>query len=206
MASRLHERQEALAHIKCSGARHDRACDKPNHCAHEIRRPKAYARMRNNRVKKGRQMAKAQQVPYASATSGAAARDEITRILRRFGCSNVGFMDKFEEKSLLLAFEHKGRQIQLEASAKGWAALYLQANPHNHRKRTSRQVYEAQALEQGYIAIQSILRDWVKGQVTAVECGIMSFGAVFMPHMLMNDGRRVIDAIEERGLLPPPTE
>ena len=64
-------------------------------------------------------------VPYASATSGTAARDEITKLLRRFGCESVGFMDDFEDHSVLLAFKHRGRAIQLRASARGWAALYL---------------------------------------------------------------------------------
>jgi hypothetical protein len=32
-------------------------------------------------------------VPYASATTGAKARDEVITILRRFGCESVGFMD-----------------------------------------------------------------------------------------------------------------
>ena len=36
-------------------------------------------------------------IPYASATNGAAAREEITKILRRFGCESVGFMDDFAQ-------------------------------------------------------------------------------------------------------------
>ena len=36
-------------------------------------------------------MAKNSTIPYASATSGTAAREEITKILRRFGCESVGF-------------------------------------------------------------------------------------------------------------------
>jgi len=57
--------------------------------------------------------------PYASATSGASAREEITKILRRFGCESVGFMDDFEKHEIVLAFTHRGRPIQLRASAKG---------------------------------------------------------------------------------------
>jgi hypothetical protein len=128
--------------------------------------------------------------PYASATSGAAARDEITKLLRRFGCESVGFMDDFENYDVLLAFKHRGRSMQLRASAKGWAALYLKDRPYTYRMRTTKKDYEAQALRQGLIAVNSILRDWVKGQVMAVECGILSFEAVFMPYMLTNDGRR----------------
>lgn len=144
-------------------------------------------------------------VPYQNATSGAQARDEVTRILRRFGCTNVGFMDKFDEHALLLAFTHRGRDIQLLASAKGWAQMYVKAHPYNSRTRSTRIEYEQKALRQGGVAINSILRDWVKGQVTAVECGMLSFEAVFMPYMLTSDGRPLIERVMENKMLPPPS-
>lgn len=142
-------------------------------------------------------------VPYASANS-AAARDEITKILRRFGCESVGFMDDYEDKSVLLAFKHRGRSVQLKASAKGWAQLFLKENPWTPRRRDTRQAYEMAALDQGLRAVNSILRDWIKGQVTAVECGILSFEAVFLPHMLTNDGRPLLERLDAKGLLAPP--
>jgi hypothetical protein len=46
--------------------------------------------------------------PYENATSGVAAGDEITKLLRRFGCDSIGFMDDFERCALLLAFRHRG--------------------------------------------------------------------------------------------------
>lgn len=144
-------------------------------------------------------------IPYAAATSGGAARDEITKLLRRFGCESVGFMDDFEQYDVLLAFRHRGRQMQLRASAKGWAALYLKENPYSFRKRSTKAQYEQEALKQGLIAVNSILRDWVKGQVMAVECGVLSFEAVFMPYMMTSDGRTLIDRISTMDLLPPPT-
>lgn len=145
-------------------------------------------------------------VPYAHASSGAAARDEITKTLHRFGCESVGFMDDFAEKAVILAFKHRGRPVQLRASAKGWAALYLRENPYNGHRRVNRAAWETAALDQGLIAVNSILRDWVKGQVTAVETGIMSFEAVFFSHMLTNDGRPLIEAIASANLLPPPRD
>jgi hypothetical protein len=144
--------------------------------------------------------------PYASATSGAGARDEITKILRRFGCESVGFMDDFEKHEIVLAFTHRGRPIQLRASAKGWAAMYLKENPYTPRRRASRVEHETAALRQGQIAVNSILRDWIKGQVTAVECGILSFEAVFMPYMLGRDGRTLMEHVELQSLLPAPQE
>lgn len=143
-------------------------------------------------------------VPYASASSGASARDEIMKLLRRFGCESVGFMDDFTDNSVLLAFTHRGRNIQLKASAKGWAQMYLEENPYRSGRRCSQREYEQKAMQQGIIAVNSILRDWVKGQVTAVECGILSFEAVFMPFMLTNDGRPLIERVQEQKLLPAP--
>lgn len=64
---------------------------------------------------------------------------------------------------------------------------------------------ERKTLDQGLIAVNSILRDWVKGQVTAVETGIMSFEAVFVAHMLTGDGRSVLERIQSDNLLPAPT-
>ena len=61
-----------------------------------------------------------------------------------------------------------------------------------------------QALRQGHLAVSSILRDWVKGQVTAIECGILSFEAVFMPFMLDVSGRPLLERAIE--LLPKPDD
>ena len=144
--------------------------------------------------------------PYASATSGASARDEISKLLRRFGCESVGFMDDYENYSVLLAFKHRGRQMQLQASAKGWAALYMKENPWTHRRSGTKQEYENKASKQGLIAVNSILRDWVKGQIMAVETGILSFEAVFMPYMMLENGQTLIEHISSAGLLPPPRE
>jgi|SRR5215467_5779203 len=143
--------------------------------------------------------------PYADATSGAKARDEILKVLRRFGCESVGFMDDFENHEIVLAFTHRGRPVQLRASATGWAQMYLKENPWNNRRYGNRVDYEQKALRQGQIAINSILRDWIKGQMTAVECGVLSFEAVFMPYMIVG-GRPLIQRIKETGLLPEPSE
>jgi hypothetical protein len=147
------------------------------------------------------QEARVSDVPYANATSGASARDETTKLLRRMGCDSVGFMDDFAKHEVLLAFTHRGRPVQLRASAKGWAAMYLRAEPWTSRRRDNKATYEAKALNQGLIAVNSIIRDWVKGQVVAVECGVMSFEAMFMAHMIASDGRTMLDHATSNGLL-----
>ena len=57
--------------------------------------------------------------------------------------------------------------------------------------------HRERALAQGQIAINSILRDWVKGQIMAIETGILSFDAVFLPFMLTHDGRTVSDRVNQ---------
>jgi hypothetical protein len=143
-------------------------------------------------------------IPYAGTSSGASARSEITNLLRRMGCDKVGFMAEFSTHSLLLAFEHRGRQIQLRASAKGWAAWQLRENPYKTRMRCSQKEYGERVLTQGMIAVNSILRDWVKGSVTDVECGLMTVEAMFMAHILTSDGTTLLQYVESQNLLPAP--
>lgn len=144
-------------------------------------------------------------VPYSTANAES-ARAEIRKILERFGCESVGFMDRFADKAVLLAFEHRGRSVQLTASAQGWANLWLKENPWTSRRRASRAEWEAQAINQGMRAVNSILRDWVKGQITAIECGILTFDHVFLPYMLTSDGTPLIERLRDHpALLPPAT-
>lgn len=143
-------------------------------------------------------------VPYSNASSGTQAREEITRLLRKMGCESVGFMDEFATGTLVLAFVHNGQPVQLRASGKGWAAWFLRENPHTHGMRKSRSEYETAAQAQGMIAVNSILRDWVKGSIVAVQCGLMPVEAMFMAHMVTNDGRTLLERIGETRLLSAP--
>jgi hypothetical protein len=145
-------------------------------------------------------------VPYAGATSGESARKEITKILRGFGCSSIGFMDQFDRHTVLLQFEHRGRSVRLEASAQGWANMYLKVNPWNSKRYSDEPTWNAKALKQGMVAVNSVLRDWVKGQITAVETGVLSFEGVFLPYMVTDNGQRLIDRINAQGLLPAPED
>lgn len=145
-------------------------------------------------------------VPYAHTTSGANARSDILKTLRHFGAESVGFMDEFESGTLILAFRHRGINVQLKASAHGWAQAYLRENPHNSRRHYNKEQWERRAMDQGMIAVNSILRDWVKGQVTAIETGILKFEQVFLPYMLTHDGRSVLEHIQSTNLLSAPKQ
>lgn len=141
-------------------------------------------------------------LPYEGATSGQRAIEEIKKILRSFDCENFASGDDFKNGEVFIQFRHRGRDVYLKASAKGYAQAWLKENPWTNRKRMTRQEYEKKALEIGSIAVYSILRDWVKGQITAVECGIMTFEAAFLANLMLPSGERVIDKLVKQKQLP----
>lgn len=145
-------------------------------------------------------------LPYSSSTSGRSAMDEIRKIIQGFGCSKFAPMEDFLEGKVIIQFEFRGRAVQVEASAKGYAAAWLRENPYSSRMRMTKVEHERRALEKGQIAVWSILRDWIKGQLTAIETGILSFEAAFLGQILLPTGETVHERISTQGLLPAPEE
>lgn len=146
------------------------------------------------------------EIPYTGATSNDRARGEIVKMLRRIGCDRIGFLEEYSTGAVLLTFEHRGRPIQMRASAHGWATWFLRENPWNSRRSSTPEQWRKKAIDQGMIAVSSILRDWCKGQVTAIECGIFPAEAAFFAYMITNDGKTVFQRAEEAKMLPPPDD
>lgn len=146
-------------------------------------------------------------LPYENASSGDRAYVEMQRILDKFGCDNFGMMTKNSDGITLVTFTHKSRPICIEASWKGYAAAWLRENPWTDRRKSTQTEWQSRAIAQGKIAVPSMIRDWVKAQVTMVEIGAFEFDEAFLPHIQLSDGRRVIDHAKEKGLLalPSPT-
>jgi hypothetical protein len=140
-------------------------------------------------------------LPYSTATSGDKAMAEIQRILQRFGCNKFGTMTDWEAGVLMVQFEWRGKQVSFPANFKGYAAAWLKEKPYTSRMRCTKAEHEAKALEIGSIAVYSILRDWIKAQVTAVETGLISFEEVFMAHIMLPNGMRMIEHAKEAKLL-----
>lgn len=145
-------------------------------------------------------------LPYSNSTSGRSAMDDIRKTIQAFGCSKFAPMEDFDAGKVIIQFEYRGRMVQVEASAKGYAAAWLRQNPHTNRMRISKVDHERRALEKGQVAVWSILRDWIKGQLTAIETGILSFEAAFLGQILLPTGETVHERISSQGLLPAPKE
>ncbi len=145
-------------------------------------------------------------LPYSNSTSGRAAIDDIRKTIQAFGCSKFAPMEDFTEGKVTIQFEFHGKMVQVDASAKGYAAAWIRSNPYNSRMKRSKVEYERYALEKGQIAVWSILRDWIKGQLTAIETGILSFDAAFLGQILLPTGETIHQRIAASGMLEGPKE
>lgn len=142
-------------------------------------------------------------IPYDSATSGSGALDEIRKVLTRFGCSRFGTMTDNELGELIVQFTYRARDVTVKASYRGYAAAWLREYPYNSsRMRRTKVQHETRALDQAQISVCSILRDWIKGQITAVEVGILTFEGAFLGQILLSNGKTVLEHVEAAQMLP----
>lgn len=127
--------------------------------------------------------------------------DDIRKIVMAFGCSKFAPMEDFASGTITIQFEYRERMVQIEANAKGYAAVWLRENPYSSRMRKTLAEHQRAALERGQIAVWSILRDWIKGQLTAIETGILTFEAAFLGQILLPNGDTVHKRIMSQGVL-----
>lgn len=141
-------------------------------------------------------------LPYENATSGGAALEEIRKLLTRFGCSRFGTMSDNDKGELLVQFSYRGRDVTARASYRGYAAAWLREHPFGPRTRGTKVEHERKALAQAEISVCSILRDWIKGQVMAIETGVLTFEGAFLGQILLPTGKTVLEQVEAASMLP----
>lgn len=142
-------------------------------------------------------------LPYETATSGERAIREMQKVLDHFGCQQFGHMVDNENKRLIVQFRHRGINVVIEASTSGYAAQWLKHHPYTGRARRTKVDHEREAHRVAGLATYSILRDWLKGQVMAIEAGILSFEGAFLGQMLLPSGKTVLQHATEAKLLLP---
>lgn len=145
-------------------------------------------------------------LPYENATSGKRAIDDMQKILIAFGCNKFGHMLDIAAGELLVQFEYLGRQISVKASSSGYAQAWLKEHPHSLRMKSTKAQHEAKAKEIGATAVYSILRDWVKGQITAIETGVLSFEGAFLGQIMLPSGKTILEEVSGSKMLPAPKE
>lgn len=140
-------------------------------------------------------------LPYETATSGKAAVADMQKLLQGFGATSFGVMEDFAAGTVTVQFQWRERRVTIEASAKGYAVAWLRHHPWNSRMKVTERVHGERAAAQGNVAVYSMLRDWIKGQVTAVEVGMLSFEGAFLGQMLLPNGDTVLQRVQGNGML-----
>lgn len=139
-------------------------------------------------------------LPYENATSGGAALEDIRKLLTKFGCARFGTMTDAEAGELVVQFTYRGRDVTAKASYRGYASAWLREHPYTQRTRATKVEHERKAMQQAEISVCSILRDWIKGQVMAVETGILTFDGAFLGQILLPNGRTILEHAAESFL------
>lgn len=145
-------------------------------------------------------------LPYENATSGEKAITDIQKILREFGCQSFGSMIDMERGELIVQFKYRDTPVSVKASINGYASAWLKHHPYTYRTRGSRIEHERKAKQIGSVAVYSMLRDWIKGQITAIETGILSFEGAFLGQILLPTGQTVLERAKEQNMLPQLTQ
>lgn len=141
-------------------------------------------------------------LPYENSTAGERALGEMQKILRHFGCNRFGSMIDDEAQEILVQFSHRGRDVMVRASIRGYAQAWLKEHPYTNRMRKTKVEHEREAMNRATTAVYSVLRDWIKGQITAIETGILSFEAAFLGQIMLPSGKTILEQAHESKMLP----
>jgi hypothetical protein len=80
----------------------------------------------------------------------------------------------------------------------GLLAIYLSQDTN---ERVRRWACLSGCAAQAQISTCSILRDWIKGQITAIEVGLLTFEGAFLGQILLPSGKTVLEHAESNKLL-----
>lgn len=140
-------------------------------------------------------------LPYEKTTAGNKALADLQSMLRQFGCNKFGSMQDDAEGLLMVQFEYRGQMVSVKASINGYAQAWLKEHPHTSRMRKTKVEHERAAKDVASIAVYSIIRDWVKGQIMAIETGVLSFEGAFLGQIMLPSGKTVLEHAQAQKLL-----
>jgi hypothetical protein len=127
---------------------------------------------------------------YAAGTevSPGRSRDEIERILTRYGASEFGYAVK--STRAMLGFVASNRQVRFDVPLPDPREFRLTPTGMLRTEKTRQDAYEAE-----------VRRRWrslallVKAKLEAVASGIVTFEEEFAMHMVLPDGSKVSDTV-----------
>jgi len=130
---------------------------------------------------------------YAEGTevSPGRSRDDIERILMRYGCEEFGTVTK--QASAVLAFRTKTRSVRFMLPLPTAQDPDIRFTPKDRRLRTALQ--QQQELEKETRRRWRSLHLVIKAKLEAVEAGIVTFEQEFAMHFVLPDGSTVAERV-----------
>ena len=74
-------------------------------------------------------------LPYENATSGTSALEDVSKVLKRFGCDRFGTMTDSKAGELVVQFSWRGKDVSVKASFRGYAATRPHGSRNIHTQR-----------------------------------------------------------------------
>lgn len=116
------------------------------------------------------------------------SRTEIERTLSRFGASS--FVFGWDATGAMVGFVCRGRQIRMRLALPA-EDDYARSPQGRHRTPEQRRNAHAQVVRERWRALALV----IKGKVTAIESGIVTFEEEFAMHTLLPNGANVADEV-----------
>jgi hypothetical protein len=130
---------------------------------------------------------------YAEGTdvSSERSRGEIERTLTRYGAQQ--FMYGYDSTRAIVGFQINERQVRFVLPLPDRAARRFTHTPSRNTPRSAaqRDAEYDKAVRQKWRALALV----IKAKLEAVESGIVTFDAEFLPHLVLPNGRTVADEV-----------
>lgn len=128
-------------------------------------------------------------MPYAENTqvNESRSREEIERMLMRFGATEFGYMTKPGEA--LIGFVFRGLRVQFTVAQPQRDDPEFATTPTGRKRRDTTAAYKAweQECRRRWRSLAAV----VKAKLVAVDDGVATFETEFLPYMVTSDGRTV---------------
>lgn len=135
-------------------------------------------------------------LPYSdSEANPLQAQARIRKMLLKFGVSRLRFDEDIEKGEIKVEFIYKEFPVSLPVNIHRLAERYLEDDPWTPRRRSSRSEWATKKKEVAQNAAFSLLEDFLKGLLMAVELGVFSFEEIFLSYFRDAQGRRLGEVI-----------
>jgi hypothetical protein len=130
---------------------------------------------------------------YAANTtvSSESSRNEIERILRRYGADDFAYATNRDRA--MIGFVAEGRQVRFVLPLPDRQSREFTHHSRGVRTATAAEAAYEQAIRQRWRALALM----VKAKLEAVQSGIVTFEQEFLPHIMLPNGQTVYSSIAD---------